>query len=77
MQGVWYRASAQQRARELGLVGQALNLPDGRVEVIACGTEEALRQFIDWLWQGPEQARVSGVRCEQLPPQEFSDFSAG
>ncbi|MGD8875746.1 MAG: acylphosphatase, partial [Gammaproteobacteria bacterium] len=39
VQGVFFRASTRDRARQLGLTGQASNLPDGRVEVIASGPE--------------------------------------
>ena len=39
VQGVFYRATAARRARELGIRGHARNLPDGHVEVLACGDE--------------------------------------
>ena len=77
VQGVWFRASTQQQARALGLVGRAANLPDGRVEVIVCGQADVLRQFHDWLWQGPELARVMDVACETIAMQDFSDFTTG
>jgi len=66
VQGVHYRASAARRARAAGIAGYARNLPDGRVEVVAYGSEEALRAFIDWLWMGPSAAKVSGVLVEPL-----------
>jgi acylphosphatase len=78
VQGVFYRASAAQRARELGLAGYARNLPDGRVEVLVVGPVQALRQFTDWLAIGPTAARVSEVRIEEDaaaladPPQGFA-----
>jgi acylphosphatase len=78
VQGVFYRASAAQRAQELGLCGYARNLPDGRVEVLAVGPIEALKQFTDWLAIGPTAARVSEVRIEEDataladPPKGFS-----
>jgi acylphosphatase len=65
VQGVFYRASAAQRAAELGLSGYARNLPDGRVEVLVVGPVEALRQFTDWLAIGPSAARVIEVRIEE------------
>ena len=58
VQGVFYRASTKDRARELGVAGYAKNLPDGRVEVLACGEEEAVQELIEWLWQGPPTAKV-------------------
>ena len=37
VQGVFFRASTREQALRLGLSGRAVNLADGRVEVIACG----------------------------------------
>jgi acylphosphatase len=80
VQGVYYRASAQQRARAAGIAGHARNLEDGRVEVLACGEEPRVLEFIDWLWIGPSAAKVTQVVVEiieihptQLPP----DFRTG
>lgn len=74
VQGVFYRGSAQQRARDAGIAGYARNLPDGRVEVLACGEQGAVLEFIDWLWIGPSAAKVLLVdvmvlqlSAEQLP----------
>ncbi len=66
VQGVYYRATAAERARALGLTGHALNLPDGRVEVLAYGSERAVAEFIAWLWMGPSAAKVSDVAAEAL-----------
>jgi len=67
VQGVFYRASTAARARELGLSGWAENLPDGRVEVVARGSPEAVGQLCSWLWQGPPAATVSAVTVEPGP----------
>ncbi|MBK1692721.1 acylphosphatase [Ectothiorhodospira mobilis] len=64
VQGVYFRASTQRRARELGLCGYAMNLPDGDVEVVARGEAGALEALKSWLWQGPPAARVTAVHCE-------------
>jgi acylphosphatase len=77
VQGVYYRASARERARAAGIAGHARNLPDGRVEVLACGEEAAVQEFIAWLWIGPVAAKVTGVAVESLElaphehPREF------
>lgn len=76
VQGVSYRASCRQQALRLGVRGCAMNLPDGSVEVLACGTEPALQALERWLWQGPAWARVDAVEAVQAgvaecPPHGF------
>lgn len=61
VQGVFFRASARQEALRLGIRGHARNLSDGRVEVVASGSAEALSELERWLWQGPPAARVDDV----------------
>jgi acylphosphatase len=74
VQGVFYRASTRHEAQQLGITGYARNLPDGRVEVVACGTAEAVTRLTDWLHEGPSGARVSGVACEVIEMQVYSNF---
>lgn len=61
VQGVAFRAHARAEALALGLRGHAINLADGRVEVVAMGDPAALDGLARWLAQGPPQARVDGV----------------
>ncbi len=68
VQGVGFRWSTTQRARELGLSGTVRNRDDGAVEVHAEGPAEALRELEDWLHQGPRAARVKDVR--EIPARE-------
>ena len=56
VQGVFYRATAQREAMRLGITGWAQNLPDGRVEVLACGEPANLEEFRAWLRAGPPKA---------------------
>ena len=62
VQGVFYRASAQQEAMRLGLVGEVRNLPDGQVEAIVEGPKERVEEFIDWCRRGPPSADVENVQ---------------
>lgn len=70
VQGVFFRASAARRARELGVSGHALNLADGTVEVLAIGPQAAVEALSDWLAIGPPAARVSSVEIRDQPPPE-------
>ena len=67
VQGVFYRGTAAQRARELGVRGYARNLPDGRVEVLACGDEDAVQTFVEWLWTGSSASKVTAVEVSEAP----------
>lgn len=80
MQGVFFRASTQAEAQRLGLRGWARNLPDGRVEVLACGEPAAVDALAAWLQQGPPLAEVESVRAADADPAELagiSDFRTG
>jgi acylphosphatase len=61
VQGVFYRATTARRARELGIHGFARNLPDGRVEILACGDKTAVGVFVEWLWTGSSASKVTSV----------------
>lgn len=74
VQGVSFRYYTQKQAQQLGLTGWVRNLPDGRVETLACGEAEALATFQRWLHQGPTLAQVTAVSCEIVPVQPFSQF---
>ena len=65
VQGVFYRATAARRARELGVHGYARNLPDGRVEVLACGDEDTVSGFVKWLWVGSSGSKVTAVEVSE------------
>lgn len=67
VQGVFYRGATAQRAHELGVRGYARNLPDGRVEVLACGEDEAVRTFVSWLWTGSSASKVSAIEVADAP----------
>lgn len=74
VQGVWYRASTVEQAKRLDLTGFARNLPDGRVEVFACGERKNLDQLHEWLKHGPDLAKVTDISYEELPWQEMHKF---
>ena len=73
VQGVAYRAWTRMQADALGLTGWAMNLDDGRVELVACGEAAAIDRLHRLLREGPPAARVTAV--EELPAD--SNIPAG
>lgn len=64
VQGVGYRKFAKAKADGLTLYGSTQNLPDGSVEIFACGSSEGLEQFLQALRVGPSRAQVQEVHSE-------------
>jgi len=76
VQGVFFRASAQQEALRLGLTGEVRNLPDGSVEAIVEGEKKAVDEFVAWCRRGPPSAEVEDVQVKLGPPRgEFRTFT--
>lgn len=75
VQGVFFRASTREQALRLGIGGHARNLADGDVEVLACGTDDALDELERWLRHGPPAARVERVTRVTLPDRNVEGFS--
>lgn len=74
VQGVFYRATARQVAKEMGITGWVKNTDEGEVEIVATGTLEQLRKLIDWCKVGPSQAKVKEVVIEYLEEESFKNF---
>ena len=74
VQGVFYRASAREKAESLGISGWVRNTEAGDVEAMATGTHERLEQWISWCRQGPPRAVVSDVVITTMPEEIFEGF---
>jgi acylphosphatase len=68
VQGVGYRAWCVRAARSLALRGWVRNLTDGSVEVLACGSEEAIGALVAAAHDGPSSAKVTDVHRADLEP---------
>lgn len=73
VQGVFFRHSAREKARELNITGFARNEADGSVYIEAEGEESTLERFIAWCCVGPELAEVE--RIEVLYSNELKHFT--
>jgi acylphosphatase len=69
VQGVGFRFSAYDEAKDLALAGWVRNLPNGDVEIVAEGSCENLQMLAAWAHLGPPSAHVTDVR------EEWSDFT--
>lgn len=74
VQGVFYRRHTHEQALKHQITGWVRNTADGRVEVLLCGEESKVMLVRDWLYQGPERARVTDVTFSKAPWQNFKTF---
>ena len=78
VQGVFFRKSAQEKAKSLGVSGFARNMPDGSLYIEAEGEENRLNKFLTWCRIGPKGARVLSVDCDvSNAPKNHRDFKIG
>jgi acylphosphatase len=74
VQGVFFRATCIERARELGLAGWVRNTLDGGVEAEFEGEPDAIDAMIEWCREGPPLARVEAVDVRDEPPTGEREF---
>lgn len=76
VQGVFFRYYTQNIAKSLGLKGWVRNLRTGdKVEIVAEGEEEKLKQLLEWSRKGPPMARVTDLKYNwEEYKGEFNDF---
>ena len=76
VQGVFYRASAMDKANDAGVSGWARNLPDGRVEAVFEGEPGSVREMVAWCRRGPPGSRVMDVEVRwSEKPEDIKGFT--
>jgi acylphosphatase len=75
VQGVYFRDSLRRLADEHGVVGWARNAPDGTVEAVFEGEDDAVERLVSFAQKGPPDARVSGVDVQEEEIEGLSGFS--
>jgi acylphosphatase len=58
VQGVGFRWSVRNIAKGFDVTGSVRNLRDGRVELLAAGDEEEVREFLDAILQSELRAHI-------------------
>ncbi len=75
VQGVFFRANAQRRARDAGVLGWVRNLPDGTVELTAEGERESIEALLEWCQTHQPYARVDALEVSWSEATgEFGSF---
>lgn len=74
VQGVFFRKHTRNKAEELGLEGEVMNLPDGSVCINVTGSAEQREAMIAFCRTGPKSARVENVQVEPMELKKYSGF---
>jgi acylphosphatase len=74
VQGVFFRAWAQDQAKSLGVTGWVRNASDGSVKAHVEGEQAAVEQLIDRMHDGPPGAQVDGVEAAESPVESLERF---
>jgi acylphosphatase len=75
VQGVGFREATRRAAERHGVAGWVRNLPDGRVEAVLEGAEDAVGAVVAWARSGPPAAEVADVTAQPGEPQGLRGFS--
>jgi acylphosphatase len=77
VQGVYFRDTCRSVAARHSVNGWVRNLPDGRVEAVFEGPENAVNRLVEWTRHGPETAVVTDVEVHDEPPEGIRGFRVG
>lgn len=69
VQGVYYRASLQREALQRSVRGWVRNCPDGSVEAVLQGPDDAVKAVLAWARTGPRGAIVEALDVDWTQPQ--------
>ena len=76
VQGIFFRANTRDKAVQLGLTGWVRNLDSDKVEVMAEGDDDSIKQLVSYCRQGPPSAHVDDIKVEfEEPKKDLGPFS--
>jgi len=74
VQGVYFRATTRDEATSRDVDGWVRNLPDGRVEAVFEGPDDAVEGMIAFCHEGSSAARVENVEVSHEDPEGETGF---
>jgi acylphosphatase len=74
VQGVFFRDSVRQRARQRGVSGWITNRWDGAVEAVFEGEANAVERLVDYMREGPRGAEVREIEVSEEEPERLRGF---
>ncbi len=74
VQGVFFRGSTADRAREVGVTGWVRNRPDGTVEAVFEGSAAKVEEMVRYCREGPPWARGERVEEFEELPEDLAGF---
>lgn len=74
VQGVFFRDTCRREATARGVEGWVRNRPDGAVEAVFEGADEAVRALCVWCETGPRHASVSRAEVTEEEPRGEAGF---
>lgn len=73
VQGVGFRACVRRIALDMNISGTVMNLPDGRVQIVASGEPMILEKFLSMLYGCP-RALIRDILASEINFQQFDGF---
>ncbi len=74
VQRVGFRACIRRIAMNVGITGEAMNLPDGKVKIVATGEQPLLEKFVSMLY-GCTRVVIRDMQIQESEVQFFQGFS--
>jgi len=74
VQGVYFRATTQETARDIGVDGWVKNRDDGRVEAVFEGPASAVEELVTFCHDGSPAATVEDVEVTYESPTGLDGF---
>jgi acylphosphatase len=75
VQGVFFRDSTRKMAQQRGVAGWVANRPDGAVEAVFEGEQDAVERLVEFARSGPRGAQVESVGVSEEEPEGLTGFN--